>query len=125
MKVKTPPNIGAMLDKNCKQQQRSRQQMLLKKLSSLKYLTCQGLAIRGHIDKEGNLFQFLKLRADDDPELQRWLKEAKYMSPEIVKQIQLMALSLLRSLLSEIRSVPWFLFLLTKQQTHHFTSECA
>ena len=39
MKVKTPPNIGAMLDKNCKQQQRSRQQMLLKQLSSLKYLT--------------------------------------------------------------------------------------
>ena len=109
MKVKKPPNIGAMLDKNCKQQQRSRQQMLLKQLSSLKYLTCQGLAIRGHIDKEENLFQLLKLRADDDLELQRWLTEAEYMSPKIVnKQIQFMALSLLRSLLSEIQSVPWF-----------------
>ena len=48
---------------------------LLKQLSSLKYLLRQGLAIRGHDDNEGNLVQLLKLRAEDDCQMQSWLLE--------------------------------------------------
>jgi hypothetical protein len=49
----------------------------LKQLSSLKYL---GLAIRGHDEKEGNLMQLLKLRGEDDSQLQTWLSDGKYLS---------------------------------------------
>ena len=62
-----------------------------------------------HDDEEGNLIQLLKLRAEDDSQLQTWLSDGKYLSPVIVnEQIKLMADSVLRGLLSEIRSAPWF-----------------
>ena len=74
----------------------------MKQLSSLRYLTRQGLAVRGHDSSEGNLFQLLQLRSEDDAPLSVWL-------PEIVnEQIQLMANSVLRSILSEIHSTGWF-----------------
>ena len=62
--------------------------MLLKQLSSLLaiYLLHQGLAIRGHDDSEGNLFQLLKLRSEDDSELKFWLKDGKYLSPAIINE---------------------------------------
>ena len=46
-----------------------RQQMLIKQLSSLKYLVRQGMAVRGHEEMEGNLLQLLKLRSNDCSEL--------------------------------------------------------
>ena len=78
--------------------------MLLKQLVSLLYLLRQSLAIRGHDDSEGNLFQLLKLHSEDDSELKIWVKDGKYLSPAIInEQIKLMADCLLRGLLSEIR----------------------
>ena len=51
----------------------------------------------------------MKLRGEDDPHLQTWLSDGRYLSPVIVnEQIKLMADNVLRGLLSEIRSVPWF-----------------
>ena len=77
--------------------------MLIKQLSALKYLLRQGLAIRGHDNKEGNLTQLLKLRGEDDPQLQMWLSDGRYLSPVIVnEQIKLMSDNVLRGLLSEI-----------------------
>lgn len=109
MKLKSSVNIGAMLDRAYSEQQQTRQRMLLKELSSLKYLVRQGLAIRGHDEDEANLMQLLKLRCDDDHKLQLWLAEGRYLSPIIVnEQIKLMADEMLRSLLSDIKSVPWF-----------------
>lgn len=109
MKLKSSVNIGGILDRAHKEQQQTRQRMLLKQLSSLKYLVRQGLAIRGHDEGEGNLIQLLKLRCDDDRELQLWLTEGRYLSPVIVnEQLKLMANQLLRSLLSDVKSVSWF-----------------
>ena len=109
LKVKSTVNVGSMLSEAHKKDQEMRRKMLLKQLSSLKYLLRQGLAIRGHDDKEGNLIQLLKLRAEDDSQLRTWLSDGKYLSPVIVnEQIKLMADSVLRGLLSEIRSAPWF-----------------
>ena len=72
-------------------------------------ITRQGLAVRGHDSSEGNLFQLLQLRSEDDAQLSIWLREKKYFSPEIVnEQIELMANSVLRSILSEIHSTGWF-----------------
>ena len=111
MKICSPGNIAAVLDAALKNQQVIRQRMLLKQLSSLKYLVRQGLAIRGHNDSEGNLIQLLKVLNEDDPDLKVWLSEAKYLSPLIInEQIKLFGDHLLRHLLTEIRETPFFLF---------------
>lgn len=48
--------------------------MLLKQLSSLRYLLRQGLALRGHDENEGNLVQLLLLRTEDCAGLKGWLE---------------------------------------------------
>lgn len=58
--------------------------MLLKKLSSLKLLLRQGLPVRGHDEGKGNLLQLLVLRSEDDPNLSSWLRDKKYLSPDIL-----------------------------------------
>lgn len=54
--------------------------MLLKLLSSLKFLVRQGLAICGHKEVDGNLIQLLKLRSSDAPGLKRWLDNRQYLT---------------------------------------------
>ena len=66
--------------------------MLLKQLSSLRYLARQGLAIRGHSENEGNLMQLLLLHCEDNPQLKQCLVAKKYLSHDILnEQISLMA----------------------------------
>ena len=65
---------------------------MMKHLRSLRYLVRQGLAIRGHDDKED-----------------KWLEECKYISPQIVnEQVKMLADQVLRNLLEKIHSAPWF-----------------
>ena len=69
----------------------------------------QGLAIRSHDDKVGNLFPLLKLQSADDDELKKWLEDRNYLSPQIVnEQVKMMGDHLLLGLLGEIHSAPWF-----------------
>ncbi len=85
--------------------------MLLAQLQSLHFLMHQGLAVRGHCN-EGNLYQLLKLRSSDIPQLKSWLNHQKYQSPEIVnKQIELMFKNMLRSLLTNIKEQPFYGFI--------------
>ena len=80
--------------------------MLLKVLSSMKYLLQQGLAIRGHQESDGNLNQLLQLRSEDDPCLGRWLKGT---SPQIINElITLLGSALLQELLTKIHASMWF-----------------
>ena len=55
LKITSEVNVACMLDSAHKELQKTRKLMLLKQLSSLKYLVRQGLAIRGHCEMEGNL----------------------------------------------------------------------
>jgi hypothetical protein len=76
----------------------------LKQLSSLKYLVRQGLAIRGHESMESNLIQMLKTRAEDVPELNQWIEDRRYISPDIVNElIEMMGNAILRSILQDIK----------------------
>jgi len=61
--------------------------MFLKQLSSLKLLLRQGLSIRGHIDVTGNLYQLMKCRCEDVPQLGRWLENKDYRSPEVLNEL--------------------------------------
>ena len=52
--------------------------MLMKLLSTIKFLVRQGLTLRGKRagdDPEGNLPQLLLLRAEEDSKMQRWLQQ--------------------------------------------------
>lgn len=83
--------------------------MFLKQLSSLQLILRQGLPIRGHVDVTGNLYQLMKYRCEDVPQLRRWLENKDYQSPEIVNElINLMAKEVLRGLVSDINSVMFF-----------------
>ena len=96
-------SIHASLSKQVQTEQRLCREMLLKQLSSLKFLAKQGLAVRRNDDMEGNLLQILQLQSEDCPEIMKWISKRKYFSPDIVnEQISLMGLSVLRKLLEEI-----------------------
>uniref|UniRef100_A0A1X7VXH5 DUF4371 domain-containing protein n=1 Tax=Amphimedon queenslandica TaxID=400682 RepID=A0A1X7VXH5_AMPQE len=78
--------------------------MLLKQLSSLKWLLRQGLVIRGHKEKDGNLKQLNICRSEDVENLSDWLGDQKYLSHDIINELmEVMANSLLPNSLSEIK----------------------
>ena len=54
--------------------QEKHRHLLLKQLDCLQYLTRQGIAIRGHCDEDGNLYQLIKCRADDIVGMQQWIE---------------------------------------------------
>ena len=69
----------------------------------------QGLAVRGHKEEEGNLYQLLKCRSEDVGTLSKWLNDGCYLSHEVVNElIEIMAYKVLQQILSEIRETEWF-----------------
>jgi len=81
-----------------------RREGLLKQLSAMRFLLRRGIALRGHDDEEGNLFQLLKLWSASDTSLKQWLREKKYMSPQVINElITMMGLKVLRSLLARFK----------------------
>lgn len=106
-------DVGAQLNAQHKEAQSLHQRMLLKLLSSIRFLASQGLALRGrHEDVDsldGNLYKLLLLRAEDCPELKPWVCRKEYTSPEIVNEIlALMGNAVLRNILLDIKSSSWF-----------------
>ena len=81
------PCIATQLSSQVNSSEARNKKMLLKQLSSLRFLLRQGLAIRGHNEQEGNLYQILKHRCDNVPELQQWLSDNKYLSHDIVNEM--------------------------------------
>ena len=76
-------------------------------LSSLRYLARQGIAFRKANEVESNLIQLLKLRAEDNPAIDIWLKKSqrKYVSPENQNEIlEIMASHVIRKILSFINN---------------------
>ena len=63
------PTIDAQLSCQVKQAQDLHFKHFLVLLSSLKFLSRQGLAVRGHDEIEGNLMQLLLLRCEDNSDL--------------------------------------------------------
>ena len=103
------PTIAEQLNVQAAKTKAENRRMLLKLISSLKYLLRQGLAIRGHCESEGNLYQLLSLRCEDDPLLKRWLQQQQYLSHEVINEIiTLLGNTLLRELLAHIREAFWF-----------------
>ena len=103
------PSVAAQLSTKVLMDQEKHRNLLLKQLDCLQYLTRQGIAVRGHHDEDGNLYQLLKCRADDIVGMQQWIEGGSYQSHDIINEmIQLMATQLLQKLLKEIRSAEWY-----------------
>ena len=98
--MKHAPGIDAQLNKQFSEYQQTNYRMLLKQLSSLWYLLRQGIAMRGHEQIEGNLFQLLLLRSEECHELKQWVKEKHYPSNQILD----MSRSVTQQLLKDIHS---------------------
>ena len=105
--LKFTKGVTTMFKTNTTETQRVNRTSLLKIISYLLYLTCQGLSFRRHGDKKDiNFKQLIRFRAEDDPALPKWLKEKNlsYTSPEIQNEIlKNMSLSILHDLVNCIK----------------------
>ena len=98
-------SVASLLSASLRKEQAEHRTILMKLLSSLKLLLRQGSAIRGHKEREGNLYQVLRCRGEDVPGLEAWLKKGDYRSHDIVNElVELMYMQLLRKLLAEVRA---------------------
>ena len=103
------PSVVTMLDSSHKNSQKVHRDMLLRILSSLKFLLQQGLAIRGHEEMEGNLMQLLLFQSEHCSELKQFIKNKHYLSNDIINEIiALMSMDILRDILMEIREAGMF-----------------
>lgn len=67
-------NVASQLSSAVARQQEEARNGLSKIVGSIKYLARQVLAVRGHVEEKGNLSQYLKEKAEDDPAFQKWLE---------------------------------------------------
>ena len=117
---KTTRDVGDMLSSIHAQQKAENREMLKIILSSIRFLGRQGLALRGRFKEadennqagevDSNFIQLLKLRAEDNPKLLKWMEKSrdKFTSPDIQNEIlSIMSLYIQREINSEI-SGKWF-----------------
>ena len=101
-------NVVAALDVNARKQPKRRRAMLDKQITALRYLVRQGIALRGHDDQDGNLYQLLRMWATHDAELSKWLADGKYLSHYIVnEQVKIMAGIVLRGIIKDSMLFSW------------------
>ena len=116
----TTKDIGEQLSQQHAKEKESNRKMLLKILSSIKYLARQGLALRGDGDEaDSNFLQFLQLKAEEDPAVIEWLKRktGKYTSPEVQNDLlKVMAMHVMRDIRSCMQQSP-FLALMMDETT--------
>lgn len=81
---------------------------LRKVAGSVHLLACQGSVLRGHEATEHNLYQLLKVRAEDGPVLTTWLKLSQdHTSSQIQNKIlSILANSIVRDITKRIHHLP-------------------
>lgn len=98
------PTITSQMDRKYKEDQTKARDALVQIVTSVRYLACQGLALRGKNNDGGNLKKLLELRSEDDKKLSEWLaRKTNYTSSEIINEILgLMANDIVRIIASQI-----------------------
>ena len=89
----------------------SNREVFLVILIAIQFLACQGLALRGHEQSDGNLFQLLKMISGTNAQLATWLqrKQDKFPAPECQNEIlQLMAHAILHKILAAINESKYY-----------------
>jgi hypothetical protein len=101
----TSESIDTQLSKKLRSDQVTAFGVLMKIITSVRYLARQGLALRGHEHDEGNLEELLNLREAECPDLKVWrnTRYKKFTSWAIQNELlQLMAHSVVRQLCADI-----------------------
>ena len=99
------PTIASQLSSQIQKAQKTRRDGLIMQLKCIKYLTRQGLAIRGNHEEEGNLRQLLLTWSENHECIKNWIKENRFTSHQAVnEQISILGQTVLRNLLKKIRA---------------------
>ena len=107
----TAPSILTVANTQLRKQQEVRRAGLLRQITAMKFLLRQGLALRGHSDTEGNLYQLMRTWSADSEVVASWLKAGRFMSADHVNElITLMGHHVLRAVLRRVQSgePAWF-----------------
>ena len=118
----TTQDIGEQLSRAHQEEKRNAREMLRVILSSVRFLARQGIAFRGSgDDSDSNLVQLLRLRAEDNPALLKWLekkgnKHTHTSHDNQNEMLQIMARHVLMRVLKEISTSP-FLSLMVDETT--------
>ena len=70
----TTTDVGELLSSTLAKQKADNRHCLMKVITSLQYLARQGCSIRGHDEKEGNLFQLVVLQSKDDVKVDHYIE---------------------------------------------------
>ncbi len=108
-------NVAGLISTSVNRDREVARSALMCIVSSLHYLSTQGLAVRGHTEETGNFDNLLKLRSSDNKSLKCWLDKSGYrwMSPAIQNEIlQDLALSILMSFKQEFGDAKHFAFIM-------------
>ena len=108
---KTTSDIAETLLVQHQREKLERLQCLLNVISIVRFLAQQALPLRGHGKEcDCNFFQLLKLRGEDDPRVEVWLRKKtdKHISADVQNEIlKTMALHVLRQVADSVRSAPF------------------
>ena len=106
--LKTKSDVAEMLSSQHAEEKKGNRQYLLHVIMTIRFLACQGLALRGDGDeKDSNFLQLLMLRAEDNPNIKVMLekKRMKYTCHEIQNEIlSIMAKAVLRKVVLQFQS---------------------
>ena len=113
-----------MLSQQATSEKQANCEYLLKVLSSVRFLTRQGLALRGDGEEvDSNLHHLLLLRGEDYSAMSRFLErqQLKNTSAEIQNELlSIMALQILRTIAANIQTAVYYAVMVdeTTDQTH-------
>lgn len=103
-------DIGEIIDNQVSREKESNREVFLVILRAIQFLARQGLALKGHEQSKGNLFQLLKMISGTNVQLATWLqrKQDKFLAPECQNILQLMAHAILCKILAAINESKYY-----------------
>ena len=98
------PSIIQQLSSESVKQQESRRNGLLYQFAAIKFLARQGISLRGHVEKEGNVYQLLSAWKNNNDAARSWIINGKYMSHDIINElVTIMGQMVMNHVLSKIK----------------------
>jgi len=112
----TTTNVMELMQHNQVKEKENNRGMLLKIVSSIRYLARQGLPLRGDgSEEDGNFLQLLQLKGEDDAGLLEWMKRKvnRYTSHDIQNEVlKVMATNILRTVSKCLQESPFIALML-------------
>ena len=102
-------SVTAKLNAQIAEGQAAAREALTIIFTSLHYLACQNIAVRGHRHDDGNFAELLKLRSEDKPSLRQWLAKRNNWTSDIIQNeiLEMLAHDVQRQIVSDIEKSPY------------------